>query len=208
MSDQEAPLCLSRWDLFAAGALAALLVAWVFLEARLPLRVPTHFNFAGTADGWTDRSAMPWLVFGLPVGIWLLSWLLDLAMQGGDEATRAKIVGNRPLRGLMTLGIAGLGLAMLLIPLYGLWILWVALGFLFLCLGVGIWECVLAMRRLGPLDEDEHYVWGLFYVNSQDARIWVPKRIGIGWTLNFGRPAGWLMLVLLLAPLALILALR
>jgi len=207
MSERRAPLCLSRWDLFGGGALAGLLLAWVFLEERLPLRVPTHFDFAGRPNGWTSRSAMPWLVFGLPIGIWLLSWLMDLAMSS-DEALTVKMVAMRPARGLMTLGVAGLSLAMLLVPLHGLWILWVALGFLFLCLGVGTWETVLASRRLGSPENNEHYVWGIFYVNPQDSRIWLPKRIGIGWSLNFGRPAGWLMLVLLLAPLLLILALR
>jgi hypothetical protein len=151
---------------------------------------------------------MPWIVFGLPIGIWLLSWLMDLAFQGADEATRVKMAANRPLRGLMTLGVAGLGLAMILIPLHGLWVLWVALGFLLLCLGLGIWEVVLSMRLLGSVEGDEYYVWGLFYVNARDERIWIPKRLGIGWTLNFGRPAGWLMLGLLLAPLLLLLALR
>ena len=208
MDEHKAPFCLSRWDLVGAGALAGLLVAWVFLGDRLPPRVPTHFDFAGRANGWTPRGAMPWLVFGLPAGIWLLSWLMDLAMAGADERSAQKMAAMRPARGLMTLGVAGLSLSMLLIPLHGLWILWVALAFLILCLGVGIWECVLSSRRLGPQPDDEFYVWGLFYVNSRDERIWIPKRIGLGWTLNFGRPAGWLMLVLLLAPLLLILALR
>ena len=208
MRERKEPLCLSRWDLFGGGGLAGLFIAWMFLADRLPLRVPTHFDWAGKANGWTDRGAMPWLVFGLPVGIWLLTWLMDLAMQGRDGSTRVKMIANRPLRGLMTLGLSGLNVAMLLIPLYGLWILWVALAFLFLCLGVGIWECVLSSRRLGPQEGDEHYVWGLFYVNPRDERIWIPKRIGLGWTLNFGRPAGWLMLVLLLSPLLLLLLAR
>ncbi len=186
----------------------ALLAAWGMLKGRLPSRVPTHFDIAGRANGWMDRGSLPWLVFGLPIGIWLLFWLMDLAMAGADDRTAAKMAAMRPARGLMTLGVAGLSLAMLLIPLQGLWILWVALAFLFLCLGVGIWESVLSSRRLGPQPDDEYYVWGLFYVNPRDERIWIPKRIGIGWTLNFGRPAGWLMLALLLAPLLLLLALR
>jgi uncharacterized membrane protein len=208
MREPSEPLCLSRWDLFAVGALGGLLVAWALLEPHLPLRVPTHFDVAGTPNGWTPRNAMPWLVFGLPLGSWLLLWLMELALLGAGAETRAKLLGLRPLRGLMTLGMAGLSLAMLLIPLHGLWILWVALAFLFLCLGLGTWQAVLVIRRLGLLGDGEHYVWGLFYVNARDERIWIPKRIGIGWTLNFGRPAGWLMLVLLLSPLLLILALR
>lgn len=207
MRESKEPLCLSRWDLFGGGALLGLLLAWMILEQQLPLKVPTHFDAAGRPNGWTPRGAMPWLVFGLPLGTWLLMWLMELVLLGSEE-TRAKMLGIRPLRGLMTLGTAGLGLAMLLIPLHGLWILWVALAFLLLCLGLGTWESVLSSRRLGLLEDGEHYVWGLFYVNAQDERIWIPKRIGVGWTLNFGRPAGWLMLALLLAPLLLILALR
>ena len=30
----------------------------------------------------------------------------------------------------------------------------------------------------------------MFYVNPDDPAILVPKRMGIGWTINFGRPAG------------------
>ncbi|MFR0770699.1 MAG: DUF1648 domain-containing protein [Dysosmobacter sp.] len=31
--------------------------------SRLPERVPTHFDFSGTPDGWSSR---PFAVFGLP----------------------------------------------------------------------------------------------------------------------------------------------
>src|SRR5512138_331628 len=107
MREPKATLCLSRWDLFGGGGLAGLFFAWVLLAERLPLRVPTHFDLAGHPNGWTPRGTMPWLVFGLPVGIWLLTWLMDLAMQGRDESIRVKMIANRPLRGLTTLGISG-----------------------------------------------------------------------------------------------------
>jgi len=132
MDERKAPLCLSRWDLLGGGGLTGVFLAWVLVVDRLPLRVPTHFNWAGEADGWTDRGALPWLIFLLPVGTWLLSWLMDLAFQGSDASARVKTIANRPLRGLMTLGVSGLSVAMLLIPLLGFWILWAALGFLLL----------------------------------------------------------------------------
>jgi uncharacterized membrane protein len=44
---------------------------------------------------------------------------------------------------------------------------------------------------------------GMFYVNPDDPSIFVEKRFGIGYTLNFARPVSWLILGLsLLAPLA------
>jgi uncharacterized membrane protein len=39
-------------------------------------------------------------------------------------------------------------------------------------------------------DDDSHWKAGLFYVNPDDPALLVPKRLGIGWTINFGRPAG------------------
>lgn len=204
MEPENAPLGLSRWDTLAPLALVGLLAAWVLLAPTLPLRVPTHFDLAGNANGWTGRQALPWLIFGLPVGNWVLLWLVDLAMQGSDqEAQRA---ATRPIRGLMTLGMAGIGLSILLIPLHGLWLLWPALGFLFLCLGLGI-RIAWRGRKPLPREEEACWKWGMIYVNPQDERIWLPKRVGIGWTLNFGRPGAWLMLLVLLLPLFVVLLL-
>ena len=43
----------------------------------------------------------------------------------------------------------------------------------------------------------------MFYVNSDDPSIFVEKRFGIGYTLNFAHPVSWLILGLgILAPLA------
>ncbi len=50
----------------------------------------------------------------------------------------------------------------------------------------------------GLLDE-RHWRAGVFYVNPEDPSLMVPKRYGIGYTLNFARPAAWLLMVLLLA---------
>lgn len=43
---------------------------------------------------------------------------------------------------------------------------------------------------------DNDYKWGVIYYNTSDTRIVVPKKHGIGWTLNVGHPAGQLGLVL------------
>jgi uncharacterized membrane protein len=49
---------------------------------------------------------------------------------------------------------------------------------------------------------DGRWVAGIFYYNLEDPDLWVEKRFGIGWTLNFARPASWLMLLGLLIPVA------
>lgn len=43
-------------------------------------------------------------------------------------------------------------------------------------------------------DKSINWKWGIFYVNRADARIFIPKRFGIGWTLNFAKPIVYLLL--------------
>ena len=54
---------------------------------------------------------------------------------------------------------------------------------------------------------EEHWKGGLWYYNPHDAALFVPKRLGIGYTLNMARPESWLLmaatLILVLVPLAL-----
>ena len=44
---------------------------------------------------------------------------------------------------------------------------------------------------------------GIFYYNPNDPALFVPKRYGIGYTLNFGNPWSWVVLALILAMVAL-----
>jgi uncharacterized membrane protein len=46
---------------------------------------------------------------------------------------------------------------------------------------------------------------GLFYHDPGDSRLWVPKVLGIGWTINFAHRLAWPVLLLLLGgPLAIV----
>lgn len=53
------------------------------------------------------------------------------------------------------------------------------------------------MQGDAPLlaDDDEHWKLGLFYVNRDDASLFLPERFGIGWTMNFARPAAWAVVI-------------
>ena len=56
-------------------------------------------------------------------------------------------------------------------------------------------------------DDDRYWSGGFFYTNPDDPAVLVPKRFGLGWTVNFGHPHGKLFLIsiLLLPPVLLIL---
>jgi uncharacterized membrane protein len=47
-------------------------------------------------------------------------------------------------------------------------------------------------------DDERYWPGGIFYNNPDDPALFVPKRFGLGWTLNFGHPQSKLFLIGLL----------
>lgn len=47
---------------------------------------------------------------------------------------------------------------------------------------------------------DSAWKLGLFYYNPDDPALLVEKRFGIGWDLNWGRPAAWLVIAMIMLP--------
>lgn len=48
------------------------------------------------------------------------------------------------------------------------------------------------------LNDNQHWIGGVFYYNPGDPAIFVEKRIGIGFTLNMARPISWVLMGLTL----------
>ncbi|MFQ5719272.1 MAG: DUF1648 domain-containing protein [Acidobacteriota bacterium] len=60
---------------------------------------------------------------------------------------------------------------------------------------------------IGDRTSDRHWKLGLIYYNPGDPAVFLEKRFGLGYTLNFARPAAWLLLMGAVGlPLALTLA--
>ena len=53
-------------------------------------------------------------------------------------------------------------------------------------------------RNVVP-NESEHWHGVIFYHNPADPRYFLPKRTGLGWTINFAHPGAILMLLLIIA---------
>ena len=51
---------------------------------------------------------------------------------------------------------------------------------------------------VGDRTPDECWKLGVFYFNRNDSALFVEKRFGIGWTLNFANPRSWLVSAALL----------
>jgi uncharacterized membrane protein len=57
-------------------------------------------------------------------------------------------------------------------------------------------------------DDDKYWRGGLFYINGEDHALMVPRRFGLGWTLNFGNPRAAMLLAGVVALIALLVTLR
>ena len=206
------PGVFSKSDLWAVAGLAGLLVHYARLLPRLPDRVPTHFNVAGIPNGWTPKTYLPLVVFAAPVGIWLLLFLFGaVAAAAKKESAQVHLPALQALRGFLTFGMSFLLGSCLSMALWGMPALCTGLVVFFIFLGLGLFSMIRAVRIHMPhVDHPDHYRRGLFYVNPSDDRLWVPKRIGVGWTLNYARPAAyWITaFILLVVGVVLYLSLR
>lgn len=61
---------------------------------------------------------------------------------------------------------------------------------------------------LSHRDDDRYWRGGLIYINREDRALLVPRRFGLGWTLNFGNPTAAMLLVGVLALIGLVISLR
>lgn len=83
----------------------------------------------------------------------------------------------------------------------------IGLGIVVVIFGVIIYDTVVLQkwhqdnRGHETITEADHFYWHLFYFNSDDRRIFVPKRGGGGFTINFANPFSIIAGVLIIAGL-------
>ena len=206
MSGEKAPL-FSASDLLPAGALAA---TGLWLRHWLPLLpswIPSHWNAAGVVDSWMAKTRFFAFAAWPALGLWALLFLIGAGLRL-DPAPRGQFGAKAllPLRGLLPAGFSLMAGAFApMAARHGGRAIALGVGLLVLCLVLGLVPVVRLARLAPPIEgaTAEDYRWGgLVYWKSSDPRVLVPKRLGLGWTFNFGRPAAWALLALFLAPVA------
>jgi uncharacterized membrane protein len=209
--------------LFALPPLAVIAGALVVAPryASLPARLPVHFDASGVPNGFAAKSVAS--VFGLPLlGLFLCALMFVIAravwntrrIQPSGAAAEAEARFRRAtvliLLGaqwlvclpmvLGTLEIAGVvsvapWVALLPMPFVlaiTVWAIWVGQG--------GSRRAPVPGSAIGDRTADRFWKAGLIYVNRDDPALFVEKRFGVGYTLNFARPGSWILLGLLLVP--------
>lgn len=207
-----------------------LLASALYLDARwdeIPDPWISHWNGDFVADGWSPKT--PLHVYGILL-LGLGNLLFVFAVQWGllrwkslsdDPEERRRQAAQLRLTALVCLAVEYLmapiyavaGLAPLAqSPGQARWLVaTILVGTVVGSLLLLAWIILYLGREWKKLraemdeEEAEHWTAGIFYHDRDDPRLVVPKRLGVGYTFNFGRPAAWISLFLLLAvPLALI----
>lgn len=203
-----------RW--ISLGVLAAAGVVLALFWGDVPDRWITHWGVHGP-DGWATKSALAAaapLLIGVIVWIvletvaFLIGRLASAASPGFPPQMTAVQAGALRAIGLgVAILMAGIALALpLLRPRTAMPIVIGAVTDLGVVIAFAI---IWSSRRTRQLRETgvappEGYR-GLFYSNSRDPRLWVPKTSGLGSTLNFAHRLAWpVLLALVAAPLAII----
>jgi uncharacterized membrane protein len=186
--------------------LALTAIALAFAWSEVPLHWVIHWGAGGRANGWATKSLLG--VFGpllLAAFLWaVIEGLLWLVGQHASGRTVAASMGDALLFTEIALALT-FAIVAIWLPLERpespLAIVVVSLAIM----SAGVVASMVRFSHMRPPPtewagaSDEGWS-GLVYRNPKDQRLWVTKRSGLGWTLNFAHRTAWPMLLLLISP--------
>lgn len=197
------------------------LIAYVGYDA-MPDQIPTHADFFGNVTDVAQKTPMvaafPILFEAFMAACFIFSHWQALRSKAGttpeSPASSAWAYGlflraqtaTLLVYGLLLTGIIGILMELSFVGIASLRVVMIVtlvLVVLVLVVSIGVnlvfgqsGSKVFRMQETGGLlrDDDARWKLGMFYVNGDDASLFVPKRSGFGWTANLGRPAVWALM--------------
>lgn len=223
---EQAPRPISlawNWLYVPLVALTAAVVAVGY--GSMPDVVPMHVDVSGNVTDMAPKSPMV-AAFPVALEVFLAAvfafchWMVLRSKKGlepGRPASSSWAYGMfayAQTAFLLVMGLActaacGLGMALAMIGIVSMGVaVAVIIGVALLCvvgdLIVGVkygqsGSRVFRMEASDTLLSDDDRFWklGMLYCNPDDASLFLPQRSGIGWTVNWGRPAVWALVVAL-----------
>lgn len=220
---EEAPAPPSlAWNVVYVPIVLITLALGLALYPSTPDLVPTHIDFAGNVNQWTPKGtaliAFPLLVEVFMAACFIFShWMTIRSKKDVDPARpaiSAYAYGAFARAECILLLVSGsvltavLGIVMILMMTETLSMLVTMVLIIVATLvfvgamiafsvvyGQSGSRLVKRLEENGDIiaDNDEHWKAGIFYWNKDDASLFLPKRFGVGWTMNWARPAAWLI---------------
>lgn len=211
------------WLILTIALVVAMFAIGALRYPSLPDRIATHFDVNGVPNGWTDKGPGVFLTPLIALGETILLIALALFLPGKQapldpaniEASRTRHRKLRRVWGLSFMLISVLvNLLLLIISL----VIWQSLPLTMLTFVVPAFPILIIIALLVIFyrlrgdqtqqnnaqtpyvarDDDRYWKMGTIYFNRDDPSIFVEKRFGIGWTVNFGHPVGILFMVVVL----------
>lgn len=220
MGDETFPRPLPlKWSLLYLLPLAATIATGVIGYGSMPDLVPLHIDLEGNVTEWGEKSpglvAFP-VAFLVLTDLCMMfaHWSILRSKKAVDPAMPAasawaygmfaRAQSVMMLACGLLLGVVGLAIELAFVGALTMWqaaiacavpVLAVVVGSLALSVTYGQNGSRLISRMSEsdamPVDDDRFWKAGVLYANPSDASLFVPERFGIGWTLNWGRPAAW-----------------
>ncbi len=220
---EEAPVPPSlAWNVVYVPIVLITLALGLALYPSTPDLVPTHIDFAGNVNQWTPKGpaliAFPLLVEVFMAVCFIFShWMTIRSKKDVDPARpaiSAYAYGAFARAECILLLVSGsvltavLGIVMILmmtefLSMLVTMVLIIVATLVFVgatiafsvVYGQSGSRLVKRLEENGAIiaDNDEHWKAGIFYWNKDDASLILPKRFGVGWTMNWARPATWVI---------------
>jgi uncharacterized membrane protein len=221
--------------LFGAGTIVAAIsgtTGYILGRApSIPPMLPVHFDDEALADRFVQASyaviLVPvWIQLTLAIVFGAITGILLYRTQKTRSVVETDTSRHERERMLMTAEAVSL-LAAIWVTFQGLLAVRLIMMWQLMCCGLGdiyyqslvvciVWSVMVAVRAAVYLQhpkpvprktDDAHWRFAGLYFNRQDPALFVPRRVGAGWTLNFGRPQaivflGVILFVSIWAPLA------
>jgi uncharacterized membrane protein len=198
-----------RWLLALPYLILFCSAGWLAMHWQsIPGRFPVHFDQNGIPNEWSSRSISG--VYGILIVGLVVCLLIHTMMLIGKHVRRLPQATMRARAFNWMLLEITIGLALLIGALAQLALYGTVLSHSLL-LQVII-SCILAViviiptttflimvkrERATPVADsgdrtpDRCWKWGLIYFNPGDPAVFVEKRFGVGYTVNWARPAAW-----------------
>jgi len=202
-----------------------IMIAWTLTNYDLfPNKIPMNYSLTGEVTNWANKSIgtvlfLPLTQFGLAVIFLGINIVIERAKQqisASDPETslQRNIIFRRRWSGFLF--IASIGLIILftvaqLSLIYSIHPTVLMIVFLVVIISVISGSVLLSITTgqggsriklptkidaaVIDYDDDQYWKLGLFYFNKNDPTVFIEKRFGVGWSVNWARPLAWGFLI-------------
>ncbi|ATW23773.1 DUF1648 domain-containing protein [Candidatus Formimonas warabiya] len=205
------------WFLLLLVPIAVTVILAALYYPGMPEKIATHFNRSGVEDAWGVKSLS--LIMGpifnqivcaaLMFFIGILARSAPASVKGNPGAAPGYAAFRRFVSFIIIAVTLVIETKFLLTELVylgvvrnmqaGTSVITVLIALLVIVLFAVFFRMARYQKPSGAvLDDDDKWVLGRIYFNPADPSLFVEKRSGIGRTVNFGRPAAWIILAALI----------